>query len=245
LAINSASAAKAHASEKHGDLTESASNTADRVSRAAGDAGATLSSGPDKLQAAAESIGASVADAAAQAGQQGRRLAESATQVAKDAAADAVANDHAKQQGLQTARAIRENASELADRTGTTLLRTIEGNPFLVAGVGLLVGGLIASALPRSDIEDEVVGGTAIAVKRRAQTAAAAGLGAAKQAVSGAYDEATKQAEAEGLDPDGMKRAARDVGHRVRRVAEAAVATAFEPSQENHSQSGLGDDNHG
>jgi len=153
--------------------------------------------------------------------------------------------DNAKQQGLQAARSIRENASEMADRTGTTLLQTIERNPLLVAGVGLFVGGLIASALPRTDIEDEVVGSTVNAVKRQAQTAAAAGLETAKQAVSGAYDEVTRQAEAEGLGPDGLKRAAQDVGDRVRRVAEAAVTTAFEPSQENHSQNALGENNHG
>jgi hypothetical protein len=246
----SASAAKAYASEKLGDLTDSASNTADRVNRAAGEAGAKLSTGPDRLQAAAGSIGASVAEAAAQARQQGGRLAESAMQGAKDAAAGVAASgqnalEQAKQQGLQTARTIRDNASALADRTGTTLFQTIERNPLLVAGVGLLVGGLIASALPRSDIEDEVVGGAVSAVKRGAQAAAATGLGAAAQAVSGAYDEATKQAEAEGLDPDGVRRAASDVVHRVRRVAEAAVTTAFEPSQENHSQSALGDNNHG
>jgi hypothetical protein len=246
----SASAAKAYASEKLGDLTDSASNTADRINRAAGEAGARLSTGPDRLQAAAGSIGSSVAEAAAQARQQGGRLAESAMQGARDAAAGAAASgqnalEQAKQQGLQTARAVRDNASALADRTGTTLFQTIERNPMLVAGVGLLVGGLIASALPRSDIEDEVVGGAVSAVKRRAQAAAAMGLGAATQAVSEAYDEATKQAGAEGLDPDGVRRAASDVVHRVRRVAEAAVTTAFEPSQENHSQNALGDNNHG
>jgi len=246
----SASAAKAYASEKLGDFTDSASNTADRVNRAAGEAGARLSTGPDQLQAAAGSVGASMADAVGQARQQAGRFAESAMQRAKDAAADAVASgqnalDSARQQGLQAARSVRENASVMADRTGTTLLQTIERNPLLVAGVGLFVGGLIASALPRTDIEDEVVGSTVNAVKRRAQTAAAAGLETAKQAVSGVYDEATKQAEAEGLGPDGLKRAAQNVGDRVRRVAEAAVTTAFEPSQENHSQKALGDNNHG
>jgi len=114
-----------------------------------------------------------------------------------------------------------------------------------VAGVGLLVGGLIASALPRSSVEDDVVGSTAGAVKRRVQAAAAEGVDAAKQAVAGAYDEASKQAEAEGLHPDGLSKAARDVGQRMRRVAEAAVSTAFDPSKENHPQSALGDNNHG
>jgi len=246
----SASAAKSYASEKFGDLSESASNTADRVSRAADEVRARLSPGPDKFRSAAESLGASAADGAAHMRQQGSRLAESTMRVVKDAAADAVASgqnafENAKAEGLETGRAIREKASELADGAGTKLLQTIERNPLLVAGVGLLVGGLIASALPRSEIEDEVAGETVSAIKQRARAAAAEGLGAAKQAVSGAFEEATKQAEAEGIDPDGLKRTARDVGQRVRRVAETAVTTAFEPSQETHSQSALGDNDHG
>jgi hypothetical protein len=247
---DSASAARAYASEKLGDFTEAVSNTADRVSRAAGEAGPAVSSGPGQLQAVAETVGASVTERAAQAREDGSRMFESATRTVKEAAADVAASGqnalgNAKEGGLQAARAMREKASDLADHTGTTLLQTIERNPLLVAGVGLLVGGLIASALPRSDIEDEVVGGTASAVKRRAQAAASEGLEAAKQAAAGAYDEGTKQAAAEGLDPEGLNRAARDVGHRVRRVAEAAVTTAFEPTHEKHSQSALGDNNNG
>jgi len=42
----------------------------------------------------------------------------------------------------------------LTGRAGKSFIETIEQNPLVVAGVGLLVGGLIASALPRSDIED-------------------------------------------------------------------------------------------
>jgi hypothetical protein len=246
----SASAAKAYATDKIDDLTGSVSNAVDRVGRAAGEAGARLSSAPDQLQAVAGSVRASVAEGATQVRQEAGRLAEAAVGAVKDAAADSAdggqhAIGNAKGFGSPTARAIREKTSDLADRTGTRLFETIERNPLLVAGLGLLVGGLIASALPRSDIEDEVVGAPASALKRRAQAAAAEGLGAAKQAVAGASDEATKQAEIEGLDPDGLKKAARDVGHRVRRVAEAAVTTAFEPSQDNHSQSALGDNKNG
>jgi len=40
----------------------------------------------------------------------------------------------------------------------------------------LIVGGLIASALPRSDLEDEFVGNASSAVKRRAQAAASQGF---------------------------------------------------------------------
>jgi hypothetical protein len=178
------------------------------------------------------------------------QMAGSTVDAAKDTAASAAesaqrAFGDAKDAGLEAARTAREKASDLGNRAGKTLFETIEQNPLLVAGVGLLVGGLIASALPRSEIEDELVGGTSNAAKRRAQAAAAKGFDAAKDAVGGAYQEATKQAEAEGLDPDGLATAARDIGQRVRRVAETAVTTAFEPSPENHSSSTLGEKNHG
>ena len=75
--------------------------------------------------------------------------------------------------GLETARAVRDKAADLTDRSGRTLFETIEKNPLLVAGVGLLVGGLIAGALPRSEIEDETIGDTSAAIERRAQAAAA------------------------------------------------------------------------
>jgi hypothetical protein len=131
---------------------------------------------------------------------------------------------------------VRETASDLTERAGKTIFQTIEQNPLLVAGVGLLIGGMIASALPRSDIEDGLVGDASNAVKRHAQAAASHGLDVAKNAVCEVYDEAARQAEAEGLTSDGIGQSAQDLGQRVRRVAESAVTTAFEPAQENHHQ---------
>ena len=99
----------------------------------------------------------------------------------------------------------------------------------MVAGVGLLIGGLIASALPRSNIEDGLIGGASNSVKKRAQAAASQGIDAAKDVAGDVYDKAVRQAEAEGLTPDALGNAAQDLGQRVRRVAESAVTTAFEP----------------
>ena len=247
---DTASAAKSYATQKLGGLSDTVSDTTNQVSRAVTEAGAALSPAPDQLHGSAASIGTSVVDEAAQARQRGMQMAGSAVDAAKDTAASAAeaakkAFSDAKDAGLEAARTARDKASDLGDRAGKTLFETIEQNPLLVAGVGLLIGGLIASALPRSETEDELVGGTSNAAKRRAQAAAAKGVDAAKDAVGGAYQEATKQAEAEGLDPDGLATAARDIGHRVRRVAETAVTTAFEPSPENHSSSTLGEKNHG
>jgi gamma-glutamylcysteine synthetase len=115
----------------------------------------------------------------------------------------------------------------------------------LVAGIGLLVGGLIASALPRSDVEDDLIGDASTAARRRAQAAASQGFDAAKAAVGEVYEETTRQAEAEGLTTDGIGKAAQDITQRVRRVAEAAVTTAFEPSEEDHQPNAHGENDHG
>src|SRR6185437_12501305 len=83
---------------------------------------------------------------------------------------------------LVAAKGLRDQAAGISDRAGKTLFQTVEQNPLLVAGVGLLIGGLIASALPRSDIEDGLVGDASSAAKSRAQEAASQGFEAAKGA---------------------------------------------------------------
>ena len=102
----------------------------------------------------------------------------------------------------------------------------------MIAGVGLLIGGLIAAALPRSDIEDGWVGDGSSSVKRRAQAAASQGIDAAKDVVADVYNKATQQAEAEGLTPNALGKAAEDIGNRARRVAESAVKAVFEPQDQ-------------
>jgi hypothetical protein len=256
----SASAAKAYASDQFDRISAAASVGTDQVSRPADAAGATLASHSKNLQDRAASLGSTLSDRTTDLTDQGVRMAGSAAATVQDKAASfgSSVSDRAsdlKDQGmrmassaadagLDAARAVRDTASDLTDRAGRTIFQTIEQNPLLVAGAGLLIGGLIASALPRSDIEDTLVGEASTAVKRRAQDAASQGFDAAKNAVGEVYDEATLQAEAEGLTPDGIGKAAQDFGQRVRRVAESGVTTAFEPTQENNEPSTHGETDH-
>jgi len=247
---DSAAAAKAYASDQLDRVSAAVSAGTDQMSRAADTAGATLSSNSQRLQGTAASFGSPVSDRATDLRDQGLRTANSAAETVQDMASGATsvargAVGTAADAGLDAAKAVRDKASDFTERAGKTFFETIEQNPLLVAGVGLLVGGLIASALPRSDIEDGLVGNASTAVKRRAETAASQGLDAARNAVSEIYDETTRQAEEEGLTPDGMAKAAQDIGERARRVAERAVTTAFEPTQETHQTGAQGETNNG
>jgi hypothetical protein len=280
---DSASAAKACASDQFDRVSAAVSGGTNQVNQTVDVAAATLSSNSKALQDRAASFGSTLSDRAAHLGEQGVRRAGSAAATVQDkvtsfgsslsdratdlkdrgirltssaattvqdtaSSAASVARNAAStaaDAGLDAARAMRETASDLTDRTGKTIFQTIEQNPLLVAGVGLLIGGLIAGAFPRSDIEDGLVGDASTVVKRRAQAAASQGFDAAKNAVGEVYDEATRQAKAEGLTTDGIGKAAQDIGQRLRRVAESAVTTAFEPAQENHQPSTHGETDHG
>jgi hypothetical protein len=251
-----AAAAKAYASENLDRLrdtvssgTERVSQTADQVSEAANQAGATLASRADSLKDKAASLGGSVADQASDLKDRTFRTVGSAASSLQDIASDATASARraagsAADAGRNAAKTARDTASDLTGRAGKSFIETIEQNPLVVAGVGLLVGGLIASALPRSDIEDGLIGGASNSVKKRAQAAAAQGIDAAKDVAGDVYDKAVRQAEAEGLTPDALGNSAQDIGQRVRRVAESAVTTVFEP-QDTFKQNTNGVRDHG
>ena len=244
---DTASSAKNYASDQYERIS---SAVAGGSSQAADVAGATIGSRSGKIKDSAVSAGPAMADRANSLKDEGLRIAGSTASTVQDIASGAMAATRSvassvADTGADAARSIRAKASNVSDRAGTTILQTIEQNPLLVAGVGLLVGGLIASALPRSEFEDELVGDTSSAAKRQLEAAASKGFDTAKTAVGEIYDETSRQAEAEGLTTKGMGKAAQDISQRVRRVAEAAVTTAFAPSEENHQPNARGENDHG
>jgi hypothetical protein len=232
------------------------------VSDAAKRVGEVLSAGTDQVRRTATSSTAELSltdrlkDSAASAGDaintrvSGMKdgvseLASSTIDSSRDAVAGAAAAtksaaSSATDAGLEAARDVRDKAADYSNRAGKTLLDTIQENPLLVAGVGLLVGGLIASALPKSELEENLAGDVAAAAKRWASEAASKGFDAAKGAAGEILENVARQAGAEGLTPDTLDESAREIGQRVRRVAESAVTTAFDPDKSPQSNTGGG-----
>ena len=245
-----AAAARTSASEQFDRVSSAVADGTNQVMGVADAPEAAAASNSQKIADGGGSVGAIISERANGLQDDGLRLAGSAAATVQDiatgatAAARSAANTVADT-GMDAARTIRNNASDASDRAGETIFQTIEQNPLLVAGVGLLVGGLIASALPRFDFEDDLVGGASTAAKRRAQAAASQGFDAAKTAVGEVYEETARQAEAEGLTTDGIGRAAQDISQRVRRVGEAAMTTALAPSEQDHQPNAHGENDHG
>jgi hypothetical protein len=249
-AQDTASAASTYASEQFDRVSSAVAVGTDQVRGVADAAGAAVASNSRKIKDSAAAAGASLSERANSLKDEGLRFAGSAAAAVQDIASDATAAARSTagtvaDTGMNAARTLGNKASDAADQARKTIFQTIEQNPLLVAGVGLLLGGLIASALPRSEFEDDLVGDTSDMAKRRAQTVASQGFDAAKGAVGEIYNETARQAEAEGITTDGIGEAAQDIGQRVRRVAEAAVTTAFEPSEQDHQPIAHGENDHG
>jgi hypothetical protein len=238
--VDSVKSAVSDAAERAADTL---SNGFEQVRRVAMDSTAETSLG-DRLRSSATSLSDALNTRVADAKSGASAFATAAVDSSLDLFAGAAkatrnAAASATEAGLDKAKGVRERASDYSNRVEKTLLSTIQENPLLIAGVGLLAGGLIASALPKSELEEDFVGNAAAAAKRRASEAASKGFDAAKNVAGEIFENVARQAGAEGLTPDKLDEAARDIGQRVRRVAENAVGTAFEPER-TQSQSGGG-----
>jgi hypothetical protein len=204
------------------------------------------------LRDSASTMGASISGQAQELREKAYDIGQSATGTVQEMASDAT--EAVRDAAVNTARAghdfmdtTRRQVTDAGKRAGRTMRETIEQNPFLVAGAGLLLGGLIASALPKLEMEENLMGEASKEARRRTQEAAARGLEAAKGAAGEIVTNVARKAEAEGLDPDGLAQGVQDVGQRLRRVAERGITTAFEPDQapEHQSQNTVGRKEHG
>jgi len=242
------SAARDQGADTASELADAAAARAGGVIDSAASAGSRLSSTADDFRKRAAAAGEAVRQAASGAQEKTVAAAGSITEAASDMAAQASAtarDAYSKSiEGVrETMDSARQRSAELSSRAGKTLMDTVQEHPLAVTGIGLLIGGLIASALPRSDLEDQLVGDTSSGLKSSVRDAASRGVAAARDVANGVYDDVAQRADAEGLTPDHLGEALSDLSERVRKVADAAVTTAFEPDQVPSQQ--IGDMRHG
>jgi hypothetical protein len=243
------SAARDYAADTGSGLANTVTAGTEDLKQKAALAGATLSSTAHDIRRGVSAAGDAVRNAASDGQERTVAAAGSIADAAADINSGAVAAARdalgkGRDGAREAAETVRQRSAEFSDRAGKTFLQTIERNPLLVGGVGLLIGGLIASALPRSDLEDGLVGDASGEIKSRLRDAASKGVEAAKNVAGGVYEDVARRAEEQGLTPDRLGAAAADLGQRARKVAEAAVTTAFEPN-ENHSHELEGETHHG
>jgi hypothetical protein len=219
--------------------------------------GRTMSSGADDLRRRANAAGEAFATQAEDAAERGAGMASGVAESIRDTAASvrdtvadkvATARDSAGEAAsrlrsrigdtadasLEAAARMRDRAAQFSDRAGRNVVDTVSAHPLLVAGIGLVVGGLIASAIPRLRFEDQTIGRAGRRLREQASDVVARGADAVREKGRAAYDAAARAAEDEGLTSDKVANAVDEFGERARKVAEAAAASFDAPSQNKH-----------
>jgi hypothetical protein len=206
------------------DLSRRAAATGEAFAGEAGDLA-------DKGAGFTDAVAGSIHDAAASV----RDTAASVRDSAVDAASRLRSTiSETADAGREAAFKARDRAAELGDQAGKTFVDTVAKNPMLVAGIGLVLGGLIASAIPRLRFERETLGKAADDLKNRASETVTRGFEAAKEAASAVVEDVVRAADNEGLSADGVAGTVTDIGKRARKVAEAATSSFETPSQNKH-----------
>ena len=126
-----------------------------------------------------------------------------------------------------TAFKVRDRALAASHKASSTVGETIQQYPLFVGGVGLALGMLLASALPRSDLETTVMGNASAGAKKRAGELASQGFDAAKSVASSTISNVVDHAGQEGLNTADLNEATEDFGRRVRKVVDSAADAAL------------------
>lgn len=88
--------------------------------------------------------------------------------------------------------------------SGAAALSAVAKNPLLIAGLGLISGGIIAAILPHTAVDSRLLGSAARAIRGGARQALESSREAAADTVSNLTDRAALEAEKRGLDADSI-----------------------------------------
>ncbi|KIZ34626.1 MULTISPECIES: DUF3618 domain-containing protein [Rhodopseudomonas] len=226
-------AASEVASSRATQFRQAAASSAAELRDRADQLGKTVASNVDDLRRKAVSAGETVATQAGEVADRGAALSDAVTGSIRDAAdqvrdvaasaregaADAAARvREAAAAGRDAAVRARYRAEEFGDQAGKTFTATVSNHPLLVAGAGLVLGGLLASAIPRM---------------RRSSDPVDDGEGRSRRAVGGPDDNIRSAQDPESaLDRDSGN--VRDIGPRSRKLSEATASSYETPSQNKH-----------
>jgi hypothetical protein len=175
--------------------------------------GATVSEATDAIGSAATTVAEKAREGLAAAGDTLGGLA--------DEAADSV---------TRTGEQFRGTATRLAHDLRAQTMLLVREQPLVVAAAGLALGAAIAALLPKTKLEDSVLGGTSDSIKEAVGEVAAEQYERAASAVGRVVEEVKTTAVQEGLTSAAAVGAVRDLGEKLTSVVAAGGEAAKEKS---------------
>jgi len=135
------------------------------------------------------------------------------------------------QAGAQTAARSADQLSATFTQSKETLIEAMENHPFVVAGLGLLAGAVIAAALPVSEAENRVFGDTSDDLKNRVRDAASESVNVAAAAAQSLYQESVSRVQEHGLSAESVREIIKDAGDKMKDVAQQATQVVTEENR--------------
>jgi hypothetical protein len=200
------------------DLSQAAHGLKDKVADATEQAKAGVRDVRDGLATIRSRAATAISDTA---GSAGAAAADTLTTTA-----EAISSTY--RSGIDAASRAGDQLGESLGQSRENLFETMERHPFLVGGIGLLVGAVIASALPVSQTENRLLGDTSDDIKNRVRDMASEGVEAAKNAAQDVYRESVSRAQQEGINPEMVRQTVKAVGDKVRDAVQPGADTPEE-----------------
>jgi ElaB/YqjD/DUF883 family membrane-anchored ribosome-binding protein/gas vesicle protein len=193
------------------DTSSSLAHAAEGLKQKVADTVAETKSGMSSgLEAIRSRAGAAISDTT--------ESARAAASNAATAATDALSATY--RSGIDAASSAGDQLSRSFKQSKESLFEAMESHPFLVGGIGLLIGAVVASALPVTQAENRAFGDSSDDLKNRARETASEGLEAAKTAAHDVYQEAVSRAQEQGLTPEVVRQTVKDAGEKVQNIVQ-------------------------
>jgi len=200
------------------------SSGAGRVADTLAPVGSAASSGASRMADGLSELASSAKNAAGQAfSAAGEAVAGGAkrfTSAAADTASTltSTATDTASAAGEQMASA-GNGATALARSVRSNLTETFERQPLLVGFIGIAVGAAIATAFPKTRLEEEMIGEQAGALKEKVGTFVSDQAQSLGDAATRAVDAVKEETKTQGLTPSALKEQVSAVGKKAAAAA--------------------------
>jgi uncharacterized phage infection (PIP) family protein YhgE len=195
-----------------------------------------LVSAKEKAAEVAGAVGATVRSRVSELRERAGATINDATASARSTASDAVGAVQESlsgtyQAGAETAARSADQLSATFTQSKETLIEAMENHPFVVAGLGLLAGAVIAAALPVSEAENRVFGDTSDDLKNRVRDAASESVNVAAAAAQSLYQESISRVEEHGLSAESVREIIKDAGDKMKDVAQQATQVVTEENR--------------
>jgi ElaB/YqjD/DUF883 family membrane-anchored ribosome-binding protein len=200
--------------EMAGELRDSVAVQAEPFTQALGQAAESIT---EKTDALAANIRRNVHDVS-------DTLSQTAANVSDKVQGVAQAVEH---RVSQTYEETRSGVKATAQNSQSTMMKWVDDNPLIVAGIGAAVGAFIAAALPSSSAENAALGKSSDRLKDKAREMASEGFEKAKSVAADVVGDVKAAAEREGLDAPSLQQTAEEVTQGLKSVADRGIHAAL------------------